>query len=245
MSELNYVKSGQTVGAHTINGLIDAVGGPSIPTEDGFVKTSTGSLFTKRFDIGARSRSFQSEFMDVKLADAPRSLSSSYKMIWIQLGRDLDCVKDRLEARYVYFFDKISDKIEELKDEDFDVNGEDASYDGYVCTGISAIQEFNVKVGESEETVGAGDGYLYGVYIKHEDDASSTKYVITNEPNSSNVAEKTGASSDDIKRVDKIATVTKDRDGFYIVKIPLPAKADVVPGDADVDFTKESLANAV
>ena len=245
MSELNYVKAGQSVGASTINGIIDALGGPSIPTEGGFVKTSQGSIFKKSYNLGSNSRSFQSELLDVKFSDAPRALSCSYKMIWIQLGRDIDCAKDRLDARHIYFYDKTSDQIKELEASDFDVNGEYLSYDGYVCTNISAIQPFKVKNGESEETVGEGDGYLYGVYIKHEDDSSSTKYVITNESNSKSVAEKVSASEYDVKRVEKIATVTKDRDGFEIIKIPLPAKADIIDGDSDIDFSKESLSGNV
>ena len=242
MSELNYVKAGQSVGASTINGIIDALGGPSIPTEDGFVKTSQGSIFKKSYNLGSNSRSFQSELLDVKFSDAPRALSCSYKMIWIQLGRDINCAKDRLDARHIYFYDKTSDKIKELEASDFDVNGENLSYDGYVCTNISAIQPFKVKNGESEETVGEGDGYLYGVYIKHEDDSSSTKYVITNESNSKSVAAKVSASKDDVKRIEKIATVTKDRDGFDIIKIPLPAKADIINGDSDVNWESEELS---
>ena len=242
MSELNYVKAGQSVGASTINGIIDALGGPSIPTEDGFVKTSQGSIFKKSYNLGSNSRSFQSELLDVKFSDAPRALSCSYKMIWIQLGRDINCAKDRLDARHIYFYDKTSDKIKELEASDFDVNGENLSYDGYVCTNISAIQPFKVKNGESEETVGEGDGYLYGVYIKHEDDSSSTKYVITNESNSKSVAAKVSASKDDVKRIEEIATVTKDRDGFDIIKIPLPAKADIINGDSDVNWESEELS---
>ena len=242
MSELNYVKAGQSVGASTINGIIDALGGPSIPTEDGFVKTSQGSIFKKSYNLGSNSRSFQSELLDVKFSDAPRALSCSYKMIWIQLGRDIDCAKDRLDARHIYFYNKTSDQIKELEASDFDVNGEYLSYDGYVCTNISAIQPFKVKNGESEETVGEGDGYLYGVYIKHGDDSSSTKYVITNESNSKSVAAKVSASKDDVKRIEKIATVTKDRDGFDIIKIPLPAKADIINGDSDVNWESEELS---
>jgi len=218
------------------------LGGPSIPTEDGFVKTSQGSIFKKSYNLGSNSRSFQSELLDVKFSDAPRALSCSYKMIWIQLGRDINCAKDRLDARHIYFYDKTSDKIKELEASDFDVNGENLSYDGYVCTNISAIQPFKVKNGESEETVGEGDGYLYGVYIKHEDDSSSTKYVITNESNSKSVAAKVSASKDDVKRIEKIATVTKDRDGFDIIKIPLPAKADIINGDSDVNWESEELS---
>lgn len=45
MAELNYVKSGQQVGAHTINGIIDSLGGPSTPSDGSFRTVGNGSLF--------------------------------------------------------------------------------------------------------------------------------------------------------------------------------------------------------
>ena len=144
MAELTYVKSGQQVGAHTINGIIDALGGPSIPSDGDFTGTSNGALFRKSYSVGSGIANRNYEFLDVKLAEAPASLSCSYKMTYVNLGRDIEFAKEKLDVGHILCYDGDSQEGFEVVSSDFYINGTDTDtapnfYDGYVCTRLSAF----------------------------------------------------------------------------------------------------------
>ena len=191
MAELSYVKQGERIGAHTVNGIIDAIGGPNIPTDEGFVKTSNGSLFQRRDTIGSSFNKKADTLFDVKWAEAPRDLSCEYKMLYIQLGRNFDFIKNRLDVDQIWSYDGDSEKGINLSNS-FEVNGAGRFYDGFVNTQLSALQKFpypGLSVQSDPQKIGYGDGHLYGVYVKGNAEDNSTKkvFVITNEYESDNV----------------------------------------------------------
>ena len=191
MAELSYVKQGERIGAHTVNGIIDAIGGPNIPSDEGFVKTSNGSLFQRRDTIGAGFNKKADSLFDVKWAEAPRDLSCEYKMLYIQLGRNFDFIKNRLDVDQIWSYDGDSKKGVNLS-ASFEVNGAGVFYDGFVNTQLSALQKFpypGLSVQSDPQKIGYGDGHLYGVYVKGNAEDNSTKkvFVITNEYESDNV----------------------------------------------------------
>ena len=191
MAELSYVKQGERIGAHTVNGIIDAIGGPNIPTDEGFVKTSNGSLFQRRDTIGSSFNKKADTLFDVKWAEAPRDLSCEYKMLYIQLGRNFDFIKNRLDVDQIWSYDGDSEKGINLSGS-FEVNGAGRFYDGFVNTQLSALKKFpypGLSVQSDPQKIGYGDGHLYGVYVKGNAEDNSTKkvFVITNEYESDNV----------------------------------------------------------
>lgn len=191
MAELSYVKQGERIGAHTVNGIIDAIGGPNIPTDEGFVKTSTGSLFQRRDTIGSSFNKKADSLFDVKWAEAPRDLSCEYKMLYIQLGRNFDFIKNRLDVDQIWSYDGDSGKGINLSNS-FEVNGAGIFYDGFVNTQLSSLQKFpypGLSVQSDPQKIGYGDGHLYGIYVKGNAEDNSTKkvFVITNEYESDNV----------------------------------------------------------
>ena len=125
MAELTYVKSGQQVGAHTINGIIDALGGPSIPSDGDFTGTSKGALFRKSYSVGTGIANRSYEFLDVKLAEAPASLSCSYRMTYVNLGRDIEFAKEKLDTGHILCYDGDSQAGFEVVSSDFYINGTD------------------------------------------------------------------------------------------------------------------------
>ena len=126
MAELTYVKSGEQVGAHTINGIIDALGGPSIPSDGDFTGTSRGALFRTSYSVGAGLANRSYAFLDVKLAEAPTSLSCSYKITYVNLGRDIEFAKEKLAAGHILCYDGDSQNGFEVVSSDFYINGTDA-----------------------------------------------------------------------------------------------------------------------
>ena len=126
MAELTYVKSGERIGAHTINGIIDALGGPSIPSDGDFTGTSNGALFRKSYSVGSGIANRNYEFLDVKLAEAPASLSCGYRMTYVNLGRDIDFAKEKLDTGHILCYDGDSQNGFEVVSSDFYINGTDA-----------------------------------------------------------------------------------------------------------------------
>lgn len=243
MAELNYVKSGQQVGAHTINGIIDSLGGPSTPSDGSFRTVGNGSLFQKSYNLGSNADDAVYEFLDVFFGQAPASLSSVYKTIYINLGRDIDFAKEQLKAVGIYSFDGDTENLKEIQQSDFEVNGSDRFYDGFVCTDLSTIQKFTIKNGESEEEVGYGDGNLYGMLFQAEDDDTEPKYVITNESDVEKVANAVSKEAEDLKKKEILATSTPSENGYQLIKVQLgDVEAKYVPGDADVDWESEKLS---
>lgn len=229
MAELTYVKSGEQVGAHTINGIIDALGGPSIPSDGDFTGTSRGALFRKSYSVGAGIANKNYEFLDVKLAEAPASLSCSYRMTYVNLGRDIEFAKEKLDVGHILCYDGDSQNGFEVVSYDFYINGTDADdtpnfYDGYVCTRLSALQRFTVGEGEATKELGYGDGFLYGWKFKVQSgDSSDSVFVITNEYEEDIVKAFVGGqgyanASLDAKR--RLAVCTKSQKGKVLIKIP-------------------------
>lgn len=250
MAELNYVNAGERIGAHTINGIIDALGGPNIPSDGGFFKTSTGALFQRRNIIGSDFNKTADSLFDVKWAEAPRKLSCEYKMLYIQLGRDFDFIKNRLEVDQIWAYDGDSEKGIDLSGS-FEVNGPGRFYDGFVNTQLSALQEFpypGLSVQTDPYKIGYGDGYLYGVYVKGNDEDNSTKkvFIITNEYESDNIKEFAQLSVNltdvTISKITKLAVCTpseltngaKDHYmGSQLIKLPNEWSTDP---DEDIKF---------
>lgn len=231
MAELNYVNAGERIGAHTINGIIDALGGPSIPSDGDFTKTSNGSLFRKSYSTGNGIQNKLYEFLDVKYAEAPSELSCGYKMIYINLGKNLDFAKKKLDTGSILCFDGDSSTGFELSNSNFYTNGVEGEdeipnfYDGYVCTKLSALQKFTVDKGEDEEEeVGYGDGTLYGWKFKaQKDDSGGNVFVITNEYEQDNVIgflSEQGYSDVEFDTKRTLAVITTSPKGNVLIKIP-------------------------
>ena len=229
MAELTYVKSGQQVGAHTINGIIDALGGPSIPSDGDFTGTSNGALFRKSYSVGAGIANKNYEFLDVKFAEAPKSLSCGYKMTYINLGRDIDFAREKLDSGHILCYDGDTQQGFEVVSSDFYINGTEGEgntpnfYDGYVCTKLSALQKFTVSTGEETKELGYGDGTLYGWKFKINGDDADSVFVITNEYNEDtvkNFISEMGYSDTDLDTKRRLAVCTKSPKGNILIKVP-------------------------
>lgn len=229
MAELTYVKSGQQIGAHTINGLIDALGGPSIPSDGDFTGTSKGALFRKSYSVGAGISNKNYEFLDVKFAEAPASLSCGYRMTYINLGRDIEFAREKLDSGHILCYDGENQQGFEVVSSDFYINGTEGEdntpnfYDGYVCTKLSALQKFNVSTGEETKELGYGDGTLYGWKFKVQGDDADSVFVITNEYDEDTVKafiEGQGYSDASLDTKSRLAICTKSPKGNVIIKIP-------------------------
>ena len=229
MAELTYVKSGQQVGAHTINGIIDALGGPSIPSDGDFTGTSNGALFRKSYSVGAGIANKNYEFLDVKFAEAPKSLSCGYKMTYINLGRDIDFAREKLDSGHILCYDGDTQQGFEVVSSDFYINGTEGEgntpnfYDGYVCTKLSALQKFTVSTGEETKELGYGDGTLYGWKFKVQGNDADSVFVITNEYNEDNVKNfitGRGYSDTELDTKRRLAVCTKSPKGNILIKVP-------------------------
>ena len=229
MAELTYVKSGQQVGAHTINGIIDALGGPSIPSDGDFTGTSNGALFRKSYSVGAGIANKNYEFLDVKFAEAPKSLSCGYKMTYINLGRDIDFAREKLDSGHILCYDGDTQQGFEVVSSDFYINGTEGEgntpnfYDGYVCTKLSALQKFTVRTGEETKELGYGDGTLYGWKFKINGDGADSVFVITNEYNEDTVKNfitGSGYSDTEFDTKRRLAVCTKSPKGNILIKVP-------------------------
>lgn len=229
MAELTYVKSGQQVGAHTINGIIDALGGPSIPSDGDFTGTSNGALFRKSYSVGAGIANKNYEFLDVKFAEAPKSLSCGYKMTYINLGRDIDFAREKLDSGHILCYDGDTQQGFEVVSSDFYINGTEGEgntpnfYDGYVCTKLSALQKFTVSTGEETKELGYGDGTLYGWKFKVNGDDADSVFVITNEYNEDTVKNfitGRGYSDTYLDTKRRLAVCTKSPKGNILIKVP-------------------------
>lgn len=229
MAELTYVKSGQQVGAHTINGIIDALGGPSIPSDGDFTGTSNGALFRKSYSVGAGIANKNYEFLDVKFAEAPKSLSCGYKMTYINLGRDIDFAREKLDSGHILCYDGDTQQGFEVVSSDFYINGTEGEgntpnfYDGYVCTKLSALQKFTVSIGEETKELGYGDGTLYGWKFKVQGDDADSVFVITNEYNEDtvkNFISGMGYSNTEFDTKRRLAVCTKSPKGNILIKVP-------------------------
>ena len=229
MAELTYVKLGQQVGAHTINGIIDALGGPSIPSDGDFTGTSNGALFRKSYSVGAGIANKNYEFLDVKFAEAPKSLSCGYKMTYINLGRDIDFAREKLDSGHILCYDGDTQQGFEVVSSDFYINGTEGEgntpnfYDGYVCTKLSALQKFTVSTGEETKELGYGDGTLYGWKFKINGDDADSVFVITNEYNEDtvkNFISEMGYSDTDLDTKRRLAVCTKSPKGNILIKVP-------------------------
>ena len=229
MAELTYVKSGQQVGAHTINGIIDALGGPSIPSDGDFTGTSNGALFRKSYSVGAGIANKNYEFLDVKFAEAPKSLSCGYKMTYINLGRDIDFAREKLDSGHILCYDGDTQQGFEVVSSDFYINGTEGEgntpnfYDGYVCTKLSALQKFTVSTGEETKELGYGDGTLYGWKFNVQGDDADSVFVITNEYNEDTVKNfitGMGYSDTYLDTKRRLAVCTKSPKGNILIKVP-------------------------
>lgn len=228
MAELTYVKQGQRIGAHTINGIIDAVGGPSIPSDGDFTHTSRGSLFRKAYSTGAGITNKLYEFLDVKQAEPPSDLSCAYKMIYINLGRDLDFAKNKLDSDVILCYDGDKEDGFEVNYSDFYINGDGENghnfYDGYVCTNLSAVQKFKASNDNNDELIGYGDGTLYGWNFEaKQEDATVTTFVVTNEYDEGKVKSfltNKGYSNPELRQKHKLAVSTDSSEGNVLIKVP-------------------------
>lgn len=240
MAELTYVKSGERIGAHTINGIIDAFGGPSIPSDGDFTTTSKGALFRKAYSTGAGITNKLYEFLDIKQAEAPAILSCAYKTIYVNLGRDLDFAKNKLDSDVILCYDGDNEEGFEISASDFYINGEGEDgpnfYDGYVCTKLSAVQKFTVGEDEEKRELGYGDGTLYGwKFEAKKDDGSATAFVVTNENDEDIVKgflENQGYSEPKFRQKRKLAISTNSAKGNVLIKIP----EDVESEPEDIRF---------
>lgn len=230
MAELTYVKSGERIAAHTINDIIDTLGGPSIPSDGEFTGTSRGALFRKSYSVGTGIANKNYEFLDVKFAEAPASLSCVYKIVYINLGRDEEFAKEKLDANHIFCYDGDAQTGFEITANDFYINGtaenDDPNfYDGYVCTKLSALQQFAfVNADGEEEDIGYGDGTLYGYKFRtKKDDDDDSVFVITNEYEEDNVKgflDGEGYSEPNLEQKRSLAVVTNSPKGKVIIKIP-------------------------
>lgn len=241
MAELTYVKTGESIRSSTINNIIDALGGPDVPTDGGYIKTKRGSIFQSSRSVGAGYDLTLTEFLDVKLVDAPEEKELDCKAIWIQLGRDLDFAKAKLDVDKIIVYNASDDDEEvfarEIGESDFYVNGVDDSgapyfYDGYVCTELTALQEFTVDTGTTDssgkpvyDTAGYGDGTLYGYNVRAKVDEDLKKtLIITNEYEAQNAIDYCiGEGLIDegtLESTAKLAVMTPDHDGSQLIKLP-------------------------
>ena len=230
MAELTYVKSGERIAAHTINNIIDTLGGPSIPSDGEFIGTSSGALFRKSYSVGTGIANKNYEFLDVKFAEAPAALSCVYKNVYINLGRDEKFAKEKLDTNHIFCYDGDAKTGFEVTAKDFYINGTSENdnpnfYDGYVCTKISSLQQFSVVKSYGEEKyVGYGDGTLYGYKFKTKKaDQDDSVFVITNEYEEDYIKgflDGEGYSEHILEQKRSLAIVTNSNKGKVIIKIP-------------------------
>lgn len=74
---LKHVSPGDEITAEGYNSLVDAVGGPDIPTQKGFVKTANGAIFTEWSNLDAQANMRVTDVFKCAVGPAGRTISGT------------------------------------------------------------------------------------------------------------------------------------------------------------------------